>query len=320
MLLHCLMMQDASRLQEVLYEADTKRNKNKAFIILVHPKHLNLRVSYHTKAQLIDTENMTLSSSDSTLQQQIGLAPASVGNNDNNLQKHRASQQNTAVRASDRDSLHSMGSLMDFDDEENHQENRPQSSQSHSQFNRDTGKKTQQKQSQPLSASGKSLLTSHSKPAPLSDKDIGTTAALVHATSNVLATSSNMMRHHRRRLLAGGQVAASILTPHNSASPSAADHQPPGWDGLVRKGTKLKSFLDDALQHVATGYSVTNNNNNSAQQQGANKRQRVEDAMETEGNSETTKNQHFLEREQAATSVAKDKTKEVLLLQQVCAV
>lgn len=110
-------------------------------------------------------------------------------------------------------------------------------------------------------------------------------------------------------LTVDGQVAASLLAPLNQNNVQAVA---PAWDGFVRKGTRLKSFLDDALQHVATGYTVTNI--------AGTKRQRV-----AEGEREGTRDAVQLSRQQqpweegavAASTVAKDKTTEVLLLQQV---
>jgi hypothetical protein len=116
----------------------------------------------------------------------------------------------------------------------------------------------------------------------------------------------------RRRLNTGGQMAASLLTPHDNTAA-------PAWDGFVRKGTRLKSFLDDALQHVATGYAVTN--------AAGSKRLRLAETAKEEGdvpmqdssnsNSNNNNHSHWGEREQVASSVAKEKTSEVLLLKQV---
>ena len=213
---------------------------------------------------------------------------------------------------------------MDFDDEENQPENRAPS-QLNTQL-RQKNTQQQQQQQQIDENENQQLLTSanQKKPAPLGDKTDGV-SALAHVGNSVLATSSNMVRQHRRRLLAGGQVAASLLTPHNDGDGDVGG-QPPAWDGLVRKGTKLKSFLGDAIQHVATGYSVTSNASNF-HLHGSNKRPRLEGGMEMEGDgadyhlledeSAPKHNQHFVERELVATSVAKGKAKEVLLLQQV---
>lgn len=104
-----------------------------------------------------------------------------------------------------------------------------------------------------------------------------------------------MMRQQRRRLL----TTASILTPHIT-------EEQPAWDGFVRKGTQLKSFLDEALQHVATGYAVTSNAT------AGHKRQRLED----DGITTSEPPPHGSERSQATAKIAKDKTKEAMFLQQ----
>ena len=111
--------------------------------------------------------------------------------------------------------------------------------------------------------------------------------------------SQSMMRQHRKRLLASGQVAASILTPQNAAL--VPEHH--ALDSFVRKGTRLKSFLDDALQHVATGYAITTGPGT--------KRLRISD------NDAATGEKHENDREQATAKIAKEKTAEVLALQQV---
>ena len=241
-----------------------------------------------------------------------------------------------------RDSLHSMGSLMDLDDDE---ENLPENHRAPSSQQKTNllPQKTQQQQQNDDNNRQRQGLAKKQKPLPLGDKT-EEMSTLTQVGNSVLAASSNMVRQHRRRLLAGGQVAASLLTPHNDDVEDDADNNNnvatsvdptvPAWDGLVRKGTKLKSFLGDAMQHVATGYSVTSTRTQHLPLlPGSNKRQRLMEGgtgMEMEDHSDnyhllddesslmSKHNQQFVERELAATSMAKDKAKEVLLLQQVC--
>ncbi|CAB9518017.1 expressed unknown protein [Seminavis robusta] len=119
--------------------------------------------------------------------------------------------------------------------------------------------------------------------------------------NNQLEVSNAMLKQHRNRLIAGGQIAAGILTPHNNSNNSALSSEHAPWGGFVRKGTMLKTFLDDAMQHVATGYAVTT---------GANKRQRVQ------GDENSNDAQHEKDRDKAVSDIAKDKTKELVILQQ----
>ena len=123
--------------------------------------------------------------------------------------------------------------------------------------------------------------------------------------SNNNATSTALSR--RRRLT--GQLAASLLTPQDSNA-----NGPPAWDGFVRKGTQLKSFLDDALHQVATGYAVTNVVGTKRQRLA----EEVADALSSAANKEDG-HQSWEERDQAASAVAKEKTSEAILLKQVSA-
>lgn len=105
-----------------------------------------------------------------------------------------------------------------------------------------------------------------------------------------------MVCQQRRRLI----TTASILTPH-------IPEEQPAWGGFVRKGAQLKSFLDEALQHVATGYTVTSN------AAAGNQRQRLENDSDI---ASELPQQHVQDRPQATAMIAKDKTNEAMLLQQ----
>lgn len=122
-------------------------------------------------------------------------------------------------------------------------------------------------------------------------------------------TTSLIDGGNRRRLTVNGQVAASLLAPLNQNNAHALE---PAWDGFVRKGTRLKSFLDDALQHVATGYATTNTAGTKRQRVAEGQREGTMDAAQA-----PQQQQSWEEGIMAASTVAKDKTTEVLLLQQV---
>jgi len=269
---------------------------------------------------------------------------SSTSDDNNNLTKHRASQKEKQLQntGGDPDSLHSIGSLMDYDDDEENQgenQQRPRqlssssaalSSSSSSAAVPVNKHKHQQQQQQtkkpaPLGdATTKQILQPRS--STITKNTPNNSPFMPIATGVIATTTNNAMCQHRHRLLAGGQVAASLLTPTMTtttttattaaAAAAAVATEVPTWDGLVRKGTKLKSFLDGALQHA--GYAVTNYSGGGAgNTTSSNKRQRL---LEEEGECAVeTQNHHqdILEREQAAALLAKDKTKAVLLLQQV---
>lgn len=192
----------------------------------------------------------------------------------------------TLISKHDRSRLESMGSMLDSDDGENHRENR---------------RPLQQQKRRPSSSK---LGHGSDKNPVLQQRNNNENAPNSTRPNLTQDMTQSMIRQHRRRLMASGHVAASILTPHNAGALA----EQPAWDGFVRKGTQLKSFLDEALQHVATGYAITNGSGT--------KRQRL--LEDEEADNEGSRPQHIKEREEATAMVAREKTKEVLVLQQVC--
>jgi len=253
-------------------------------------------------------------------------AASSIGMATEHTQQKRpplASHNNDDGRQNKRKNLQSMGPLMDFDDAENHMENRPRVHNNKSDTSNITKnakhdtqtatRRTGKHQSGPENSANKNDKQKSQAENENESNNNKNDSSNDDAHSTGTSSSSMVRSQHRHRLMVGGQVAASILTPHNNAGNNnllAMAVQPPAWDEFVRKGTQLRSLVDDALQHVATGYAVTHNLHGAS-----NKRQRVE--QQVDGSVTSSIQQDFIEREQVAASMAKDKTKEVLLLQQV---
>jgi hypothetical protein len=77
--------------------------------------------------------------------------------------------------------------------------------------------------------------------------------------------------------------------------------EPHVWDGFVRKGARLKGFLDDALHLVATGFQQSDDDSSSSEK-------RIEEAptpRQSRGNH--------------AADIAREKTAECMILQKVSA-
>lgn len=210
----------------------------------------------------------------------VNVNPTTNDKENQQQQQHNIGIVNKNLLSQNRDQLQKMGALMDYENDEN-----------------------AENQHRKRSIGSSAAVDSSNSSSSNNNNDESSTA--------FCTTSSAVFR--RRRLTSGGQMAASLLTPHNNTYDNT--FAPPAWDGFVRKGTRLKSFLDDALQHVASGYAVTN--------MGGNKRQRLAEGTndKDDGGAKDRQIKNLMqpseEREQAATAMAKDRTAEVILLKQV---
>jgi len=82
------------------------------------------------------------------------------------------------------------------------------------------------------------------------EQDMGTT--LFSNTTSVASLFQNSVTHsirHRRHSVAGGGISSNSNSNSNGSILSQQQHR---WDGFVRRGTRLKTLLEDALTEVTT--------------------------------------------------------------------
>jgi hypothetical protein len=124
---------------------------------------------------------------------------------------------------------------------------------------------------------------------------------------------------------------SSTNSNNNTNNTSALPHKHYAWDDFVRQGTRVKTFLDDAMQHVKTSTKklkfVHVSNNNSSTKRGRDLSSRDDPAVndddhddyDNDNDSPRPLRRRRLEENDHTAELAREKTEQVMLLQRVSA-